>query len=163
MNELVLIFGTNDTVAAVLAHLSPDKQEAPRISSNPSKEKSVSPRLAMNNPAQIINTTSTILQVITSNLNATAHSRILAQQKAIGKAAKSEQMELIQLVAQRVAWGNTRSYTQCCSSKEDGSTVEKSHGGGVSPNERARLDDSIERHRRDHVREVRQKDVSCCG
>lgn len=96
MQALVLIFGTSGS--SYVAHLSPDKQEAPRISSSPSNENSASPRLAINNPPQIINTTQTILKVSTSNLNTTAHSRILAHRTAIAKSAKSEEVGLIQLI-----------------------------------------------------------------
>lgn len=61
----------------VAAHLNPDKQEAPRIMSSPAKEKSVSPKLASNSPAQITKTTNTFFNVIASNLNTTAQNRIL--------------------------------------------------------------------------------------
>lgn len=48
---------------------------------SPSMEKSVSPKLANNNPTQMMSTTETMLIVITSNLKTTAHSRILAGSK----------------------------------------------------------------------------------
>lgn len=58
-------------------HLSPDKHEAPRTRSSPTREKSVSPQLAMSSPALIIPTTNTDFHVMTSNLNTTAQRRIL--------------------------------------------------------------------------------------
>lgn len=62
------------------AHLSPDKHEALRIMIIPSRENSVSPKLAIHNPADIRVTTSTVSNVSTSNLNATAQSIILASE-----------------------------------------------------------------------------------
>lgn len=60
-------------------NLSPEKQEAPRIINNPGRENclSFSSQLAKNSPKQMTPTTYSIPGVITSNLKATAHKRIL--------------------------------------------------------------------------------------
>lgn len=127
MKALVHILGTSG--GSYVAHLSPDKQEAPRISSSPSKENCVSPRLAMNNPPQITSTTKRILRVITSNLNTTAHSRILAHRTA--KERQSEKAGVTQLVHNGVRGREQGPTCSNCSSLEDSTTIDN-HTAEVS-------------------------------